>query len=86
MPTRIQIVGYGTPLPGIVVQSQYDYARLTESGAVVMPCDNTVPQVGEGNEFFSIAITPTSKANLLHHTMTGFFASNSGNVDAVDLK
>ncbi len=53
----------------------FEHARLvqvvnTETGAVatgttVMPADNTIPQNTEGDEYMTLAITPTNTNNKL---------------------
>lgn len=35
------------------------------TGTTVIPLDDTVPQITEGNEYMTLAITPTSAANML---------------------
>jgi len=62
-----------TKIPASMADS--DVGRIiqvvnTQSGAVatgtgVIPWDDTIPQIGEGNEFMTRAITPTSASNLL---------------------
>lgn len=64
-PTRIQLYGVGTPLPGFRVQEQVSLDGAVATGTTVLPNDDTVPQNTEGNQFQSVTITPTSAANVL---------------------
>lgn len=64
-PTRIQIKNDNVPNPGDRVQIVQSVDAAVTTGATAIPYDNTIPQVGEGNQFMSKAITPTSATNLL---------------------
>lgn len=64
-PTTVQVAGAAVPLPGEVVQVQ-----RTDSGAVattttVIPNDDTIPQITEGGEFLTQAITCRAVMNLV---------------------
>ena len=64
----------------------FEHARLvqvvnTQTGAVatgttVLPNDNTIPQNDEGNEFMTLAITPTHASNKLLIQVTIILASS----------
>jgi hypothetical protein len=77
VPTKIQLFGPGVPMPGQIIQRQ----RVTDSSAastsVVIPFDDTVPQNTEGAQNMSLAITPTSAANLLDVEHTGVYGANA---------
>jgi hypothetical protein len=64
-PDRIQLYGPGVQLPGGLVQIQQTVTGTSAFGSTTIPFDNTIPQSGEGVEFMTQAITPTSSANLL---------------------
>lgn len=65
-PTRLQLYGPGVPLPGQVIQSVgADGSSATTSGSTALPIDDTIPQISEGVEVITQAITPTSTANVL---------------------
>lgn len=72
-PTRIQLAGYGVPLPGMTVQIQLNITGAVATGATVVPSDDTVPQITEGDQYMTQAITPTSAANLLEVRAEGQF-------------
>ena len=48
-----------------IVQVKNIITTTEASGATTMPHDDTIPQNTEGNEFFTLAITPTSATNKL---------------------
>ena len=69
---------FATPLPvaeggtgatslalGKVVQVVNVQTGAVATGTTVMPLDDTIPQITEGNEFMTLAITPTSASNKL---------------------
>jgi hypothetical protein len=64
-PTRLHLQGPSDPLPGDVVQVQQTITGTSAFGTTTTPFDNSIPQSGEGVEFMTQAITPTSSANLL---------------------
>lgn len=64
-PTTTAIQQPGMPLPGDIIQRQ-----RTDSGAVIssttdIPVDDTIPQITEGDELITQAITPMSALNVL---------------------
>ena len=50
---------------GAVKQVVYQQKSALATGSTVMVLDDTIPQNTEGDEYFSLAITPTSATNLL---------------------
>lgn len=62
----------------------------TETGAVatgstVIPVDDTIPQISEGVEYMTLAITPTNSANKLVIEVVAFLASSANDNIAVAL-
>ena len=51
---------------GTVVQVKNVSKRVVQVVTTTMPYDDTIPQKTEGEEIFSLAITPTSSSNKLH--------------------
>jgi len=49
------------------------------TGSTQMPFDDTIPQITEGNEYMTLAITPTSATNILVIQVVAFAASNATN-------
>ena len=52
--------------PNNIVQIVNTQTGATDSTAIAIPHDNTIPQITEGKEFMSLAITPTNAANILY--------------------
>jgi len=51
---------------GRLVQSLMKQINTADSTTVAIPYDTSIPQIGEGKEYVTLAITPTSATNLLH--------------------
>jgi hypothetical protein len=49
----------------IVVQNVHTQTGVVATGTTILPADNTIPQITEGNEYMTAAITPTNAANKL---------------------
>lgn len=80
-PTRTQQYKIGDPLPGDVIQTQISAstAYATNAVATLIPFDDTIPQNTEGDQYFSQAIVPSSKANILECEVDVFmFCSVAG--------
>lgn len=82
-PTRAQLFGPGVPLPGQVIQEQITIDGASASGSTTIPADNTIPQSGEGNQFMTRDITPTSATNILDVYCVAVLGSNSGNIGGI---
>jgi len=54
---------------GLLVQSVYFETGVSATGTTTVPDDNTTPQQTEGNEFMTLAITPTDANNILRITV-----------------
>lgn len=52
-------------LSGDVVQVQHFQTGAVATGTTTVPWDDTIPQITEGIEFMTLAITPTSASNIL---------------------
>lgn len=56
----------GTALPvGTCVQIATTQYTTVATGTTLIPVDNSIPQIGEGNEYMTQAITPRSATNRL---------------------
>jgi len=53
------------PGAGGIVQQVDTLSTAVSTGTTAIPADNTIPQSGEGNEYMTLAITPTSTTNKL---------------------
>lgn len=69
--------GVMVKLTGDIVQvvSMQSGALLTGSG--VIPADDTIPQITEGNEFMTCSITPTDANNILQIDVVFFGATST---------
>ena len=68
IPSGVNITNSGTATGfggGKVVQVVNFQTGAVATGTTVMPHDDTIPQNGEGNQFLSLAITPTNSSNKL---------------------
>jgi hypothetical protein len=64
-PTKIQIMGPGIKRTGDIVQTVIYQTGASAAGTTRIPQDDTIPQITEGNEYMTLAITPTSAINKL---------------------
>lgn len=64
-PSRMQLYMSGTPLPGWVIQTQANDTGTMATGTTQIPSDDTIPQITEGDQYMTQAITPSSAANVL---------------------
>lgn len=69
-PTKIQVMGPGVKRTGDIVQTVYYTTGSVVTGNTAMPFDDTIPQITEGVECLSQAITPTSAVNNLEFIVT----------------
>jgi hypothetical protein len=70
----------GTPtfLKGrIVAQVQSTFTGAVATGTTVIPLDDTIPQITEGDQYMTLAFTPTNASSLLEITVQAHLA-NSG--------
>lgn len=74
-PTRSQLWMPGMPLPGTVLQSPRTDTGAVATGTTTIPGDDTIPQSGEGDQYMTQAITPSSAANVLR--VTGQFVGTN---------
>lgn len=64
-PDKTQLWQPGMKLPGDVVQVKRLRTGTVATGTTTIPLDNTIPQNTEGDEYMSLAITPTAGPNVL---------------------
>lgn len=76
-PSVVQTMGPGIALPGDVVQLVQNTTGAVATTSTVMPSDDSIPQIGEGAEFMTQAITPTSSINVLEIEAQGELSSSS---------
>ena len=55
----------GVPLPGDIVQETFTYTGAVATGTTVMPGDNSIPQIGEGDQYMALSVTQNSNLNFI---------------------
>ncbi len=70
---------------GSVIQVVNYQTGAVATGTTLIPNDDTIPQITEGNEYMTLAITPTSATSLLEVTVTAVSGSSAGNYMCVAL-
>ena len=68
----------GVKLPCDTVQIPRSQDANTATGTTTLPIDGTIPQNTEGDQYMSLAVTPTVAANLLRISHIGGYTSNAG--------
>jgi hypothetical protein len=61
--------------PGKVVQVVNFQTGAVATGTTTIPTDDTIPQITEGNEYMTLAITPTNASNILMIQVVGYVYS-----------
>lgn len=61
-----------------VVQTIYASTSAVATGTTVMPCDDTIPQITEGDQYLTAAITPTSATNKLRIEVSVLLSTSVG--------
>ena len=65
--------------PGKVMQVVNFQTGAVATGTTVMPNDDTIPQITEGDQYMTLAITPTNASNILQVNVTVFAAASAAN-------
>lgn len=65
-----------------IIQVVNTQTGATATGTTTIPNDDTIPQITEGDEYFTLAITPTSATNKLIIEVNAIF-SNTGSSDLI---
>ena len=69
--------------PGQQIQVVNVQDGTTSTGTITIPLDNTIPQNTEGNQFMSLAITPTKSTNALRIDIVCHLGFDSGSASAM---
>jgi hypothetical protein len=77
-PDYLQLFGLGNQLPGDTIQRQGNSTGALATGTTVFPVDDSIPQITEGDEYLSQAISATSSSNLLEIESSVFVAVSAG--------
>ena len=70
---------------GKIVQVVNVQTGAVATGTTVMPFDDTIPQITEGDQYMSLAITPTSATNKLRIDVCTSIAPNANIISTVAL-
>lgn len=76
-PTFVQTNHSRMPLPGDTVQLLNTADGAYVGVAASIPNDDTIPQISEGTQYLSLAITPTSAINMIAAEAQGLFTTNA---------
>lgn len=66
---------------GAVQQVVYVSSSAVNTGTVTIPRDDTIPQITEGTEYLTLAISPKSATNILVIDFRGFFSFSASATD-----
>jgi hypothetical protein len=70
---------------GMPVQIVSAVFTSVATGTTLIPVDNTIPQITEGDEYMTITITPKSATNILVFSVNAFLSSSIANSLVVSL-
>lgn len=76
---EVQITSAGAVASGRIVQVVNTNTGAVASGSTVMPFDDTVPQNTEGDEYMTLAVTPTATTNKLRIDVVANVANSATN-------
>ena len=79
-PTQGMVGPQGPAGPAGVTQTVFFETGAVATGTTIIPTDDTIPQITEGDQYMSLAITPQSATSKLIIEVTTFFyiSANSG--------
>lgn len=72
-------------LSGSVIQTVTTETGAYATGSTATPYDDTIPQITEGDQYMTLAITPNNTSNLLHIRSTVTFSVSQAANEAVAL-
>lgn len=72
---NIAITAGNVKIAGDLVQSVSSATGAVATGTTTIPLDDTIPQITEGDQYLSLAITPTNASNILEIQVEAYFAS-----------
>ena len=78
-PSKVQLYGVGVNKPGDSRPWVGNASGAVATGTTAIPADDTIPQITEGNEFMTQAITPSKTTSLLEIEHMGYYASTVTN-------
>lgn len=75
----------GTHQSGHIVQIVNTQTGAVNTGTTLIPFDDTIPQITEGDEYMTLAITPKNTANILYIDINIHLSNSASNRMAVAL-
>jgi hypothetical protein len=84
-PDKVQLFTPGMPLPGEVIQRAGNTTGAVATGTTQMPFDDTIPQITEGDQYMTQAITPASGANVLEIDVQAQLTNSAANGQIMSL-
>jgi hypothetical protein len=75
-PTVVQTYRDGYRKTGDIIQQVHNVTGAVASGTTIMPNDDTIPQITEGDQYMTQAIIPMSGINLLEVAHQGNYANS----------
>jgi hypothetical protein len=82
-PLADSAVTYLKAAAGFAVQEVNVTTTAVATGTTVIPIDDTIPQISEGTEFMTLAITPKSTTNILVIQVITLISNSAANQDMV---
>lgn len=76
-PDKIQLFGPGIKKPGDRMQLRRAESSAFATGTTVIPLDDTIPQITEGDQYLSRTIIPNAAANIIKIHTSGFYSSSA---------
>ena len=64
---------------GFVVQAVNTLSNAVATGTTLIPIDDTIPQITEGDQYMTLAITPKSATNILVIQVTVYMSNSAAN-------
>lgn len=84
-PTCVQVMGPGVRRTGDIVQRVHNAVSAYATGSTVIPLDDTIPQITEGDQYMTQAITPTSAINKLRIAYHGWYTLPNAHSSVIGL-
>lgn len=75
----------GKAISGGIIQVQSQFTGAVATGTTLIPNDDTIPQITEGDEYLTVTITPTSATSILEIDVQIAGSLNSGAISAMAL-
>lgn len=78
-PTKVHTLKPSDARTGDKLQMKYSATGVVATGTTLLPLDNTIPQITEGDQYMSLAVTPSNTINLLQIDVQAAIAASVSN-------